>query len=291
MRTRCRLRRQPTSWRSSAPSTRSSLAASSTTLHSPSNRSFYRPKAPSSWPSDPTRSASSTPSRPPASVPLIYSSRFICLIQLGPIAKFGQAAAFKAKWVGKGDGGKLYRLVDSVVDLTQQILSNPNAMDSDTITAYKKRKLITVEKSTSYRITKGDEFTTEIKIQETDITVEMLASNLWKSASFKKYNFDALGIHPPAGHLHPLLKVRDEFRQIFLGILIIMENWDSVRCRLGNMSRVHSGTSMPCFSRRCILHGMRMIRSFSLRRMSRVISRRSIWRGLRRCILREVLYY
>ena len=37
----------------------------------------------------------------------------------------------------------------------------------------------------------------------------------WKSASFKKYNFNALGVAPQGGYLHPLLKVRDEFRQIF----------------------------------------------------------------------------
>lgn len=32
---------------------------------------------------------------------------------------------------------------------------------------------------------------------------------------FKKYNFDALGMVPVGGHLHPLMKVRSEFRQIF----------------------------------------------------------------------------
>ncbi len=44
----------------------------------------------------------------------------------------------------------------------------------------------------------------------------MLSSGSWRTATFKDYNFDALGSLPPAGHLHPLLKVRAEYRQIFL---------------------------------------------------------------------------
>jgi len=40
-------------------------------------------------------------------------------------------------------------------------------------------------------------------------------SGSWKDVSFKKYNFDAEGIQPKGGYLHPLMKVREEFRQIF----------------------------------------------------------------------------
>lgn len=40
-------------------------------------------------------------------------------------------------------------------------------------------------------------------------------SDLWKSLSFKQYNFEATGLPPTGGHFHPLLKVREEFRQIF----------------------------------------------------------------------------
>lgn len=40
-------------------------------------------------------------------------------------------------------------------------------------------------------------------------------SGEWKNATFKKYNFDAVGIAPSGGHLHPLMKVRQEFREIF----------------------------------------------------------------------------
>ena len=56
----------------------------------------------------------------------------------------------------------------------------------------------------------------EIVQQATDLTVEMLQNGSWRNASFKKYNFDAVGISPSGGALHPLMKVREEFRQIFL---------------------------------------------------------------------------
>lgn len=40
-------------------------------------------------------------------------------------------------------------------------------------------------------------------------------SGAWKKSSFKKYNFDAEGAPPASGALHPLMKVREEFRNIF----------------------------------------------------------------------------
>jgi len=43
-----------------------------------------------------------------------------------------------------------------------------------------------------------------------------LCSGSWKEKKFKAYNFDAQGIIPTSGHLHPLMKVRAQFRQIFL---------------------------------------------------------------------------
>ena len=44
----------------------------------------------------------------------------------------------------------------------------------------------------------------------------LLFSGSWKTKQFKPYNFDAQGIMPTSGHLHPLMKVRAQFRQIFL---------------------------------------------------------------------------
>jgi phenylalanyl-tRNA synthetase alpha chain len=43
----------------------------------------------------------------------------------------------------------------------------------------------------------------------------MLTNGAWKDAKFKKYNFEAEGLPTNGGALHPLLKVREEFRNIF----------------------------------------------------------------------------
>ena len=43
-----------------------------------------------------------------------------------------------------------------------------------------------------------------------------LSSGSWKTATFKKYNFEADGTPVNGGAFHPLLKVREEFRNIFL---------------------------------------------------------------------------
>ena len=67
----------------------------------------------------------------------------------------------------------------------------------------------------AYKAAKGPKFALEIQKEETDLTEEMLASGAWKTANFKPYNFKALGSDQNAGALHPLNKVRQEFRQIF----------------------------------------------------------------------------
>jgi phenylalanyl-tRNA synthetase alpha chain len=66
-------------------------------------------------------------------------------------------------------------------------------------------------------VKKGVNFATERKPLRTDLTSEMLASGSWKTDTFKPYNFQALGKRNDwNGYLHPLLKVRTEFRKIFL---------------------------------------------------------------------------
>lgn len=78
-----------------------------------------------------------------------------------------------------------------------------------------KRKLVTARKLLHYTVQKGAKFATEVKTLETDLTVDMLANGAWKEAEFKQYNFAAMGEPTNGGALHPLLKVREEFRQIF----------------------------------------------------------------------------
>ena len=80
----------------------------------------------------------------------------------------------------------------------------------------KKRKLVSEGVLKYFLITKGGKFALSIEKPETDLTAEMILKGTWKEKRFKEYNFNALGVPPERGHLHPLLKVREQFRQIFL---------------------------------------------------------------------------
>ncbi|KAF7877547.1 hypothetical protein EAF04_001222 [Stromatinia cepivora] len=135
------------------------------------------------------------------------------------VVKVGQGKAFKSKWIAKGKDGKLVASTDSIQDITReqlQIIQKTRAHpDPKVITELKKRKLVKMQKVISYKISKGPKFALEMVKEETDLTADMLASGAWKTAAFKPYNFKSLGADQNSGALHPLNKVRHEFRQIF----------------------------------------------------------------------------
>lgn len=119
----------------------------------------------------------------------------------------------------KKDGDSLIVLVDEVKDQTRDVLKaiqeTKSLSDAKLLADLKKRKLVTVSKVISYTISKGPKYAKQIQREETDLTTEMLASGEWETANFKPYNFNALGAPTNAGALHPLNKVRQEFRTIF----------------------------------------------------------------------------
>ncbi|NXQ09610.1 SYFA ligase, partial [Peucedramus taeniatus] len=80
----------------------------------------------------------------------------------------------------------------------------------------KRRKLLLEVTLKSYWIRKGSAFSTALARPETELTPDMISTGSWRGMSFKPYNFCSLGLPPACGHLHPLLKVRSELRQIFL---------------------------------------------------------------------------
>ncbi|KAF2841069.1 phenylalanyl-tRNA synthetase-like protein alpha chain [Patellaria atrata CBS 101060] len=134
-------------------------------------------------------------------------------------AKVGQGAAFKNKWIKK-DGDNLILVAEDVEDVTSQALKKlkgtvvEDAKDK-TIADYRKRKLITLQKIISYTAKKGEKYQREMPVEVTDLTADMLLSGDWKTANFKPYNFNALGTDQHPGALHPLNKVRAEFRTLF----------------------------------------------------------------------------
>eukprot|EP00095_Tigriopus_kingsejongensis_P005500 snap_masked-scaffold619_size123246-processed-gene-0.18 protein:Tk05500 transcript:snap_masked-scaffold619_size123246-processed-gene-0.18-mRNA-1 annotation:"phenylalanyl-trna synthetase alpha chain b-like" len=140
------------------------------------------------------------------------------------LGKVGFSQAMSAGWlrIDKSGGRPMVqRRVERITDQVQADLKLVAGGAGDGLAAkardeYKKRKLLQETTLKRHTVSKGPKFTTRIEKAETELTPEMIASGSWQTANFKPYNFEALGIQPPAGHLHPLLKVRAEYRQIFL---------------------------------------------------------------------------
>ena len=143
---------------------------------------------------------------------------------MGKNGKVAQGRAFKNGWISK-DGDKLVAKVessaavdDTTADQLKEIEKSGSLSNKKDLTELKKRKLIVPTKIFKFSVEKGAEFALEIKQLETDITSDMILSGAWKSASFKPYNFNSEGEMPHSGALHPLNKVREEFRQIFFSL-------------------------------------------------------------------------
>ncbi|XP_020915767.1 phenylalanine--tRNA ligase alpha subunit-like, partial [Exaiptasia diaphana] len=144
---------------------------------------------------------------------------------LGPNASIGFSKAMSSGWLRidkSAEGGpRVYKKVESIEDSVQQslikILNNEYKEMADAkIKELKKRKLVATQIIKSFTVTKGKDFSLSVKRLEADLTADLLLSGLWEELTFKPYNFDALGASLPSGHLHPLMKVRSQFRQIFL---------------------------------------------------------------------------
>ncbi|KDR07776.1 hypothetical protein L798_02560, partial [Zootermopsis nevadensis] len=138
--------------------------------------------------------------------------------------KVGFNKAMSCGWISiskQGNESLVTRKVDSIIDLVQQHLrliqaDKSNEVDDAHKQEYRKRKLLQEVVIKSFLLGKGKDFTVSVEKAESDLTVEMITGGSWREKKFKPYNLDALGVPPACGHLHPLLRVRAEFRQIFL---------------------------------------------------------------------------
>ena len=110
-------------------------------------------------------------------------------------------------------------VADSPKDTAREVLQSiqgPRTSSNDKVFQdLKKRKLVTTGKVITYKVKKGPKYAKEMLVEVTDLTADMLANGSWQTANFKPYNFQALGAPQDSGALHPLMKVRAEFRQIF----------------------------------------------------------------------------
>lgn len=136
-------------------------------------------------------------------------------------SSIGFSKAMACGWINieKGPDGefRVFRKVENITDTPRILLCQlSEVVDSKQLGELKKRKLIDKSVVKYYEVTKGTNFTVEIDRLTTELTAEMIQTGTWKTLRFKPYNFDAQGPVIDSGHLHPLMKVRTEIREIFL---------------------------------------------------------------------------
>jgi phenylalanyl-tRNA synthetase alpha chain len=130
----------------------------------------------------------------------------------------GLVWAIKNKWVSvKGPAAS--RLVNEVVDDTwRNILvafSQGKDVGKQDLATLKKRKWVVSASQKYFSITKGLSWGVTEEMQP-HLSAEQIVDGSWEKVKLKPLNFDACGLTIPSGFLHPLMKVREEFRQIFL---------------------------------------------------------------------------
>ncbi|AFN83409.1 phenylalanyl-tRNA synthetase subunit beta [Encephalitozoon romaleae SJ-2008] len=128
----------------------------------------------------------------------------------------GKMNAFKNKWVKRKDG-KIFRSVEKVEDMIRNMVINMKrgkATDEE-IEVLRKRKLVIRKKNIVFVATKGPMFFDNTSYA-TELTSGMVLDGSYKSLTFKHYNFDAKGNIPQCGSIHPLMKIREDFKRIFI---------------------------------------------------------------------------
>ncbi|KAH0792185.1 phenylalanine--tRNA ligase alpha subunit [Histomonas meleagridis] len=80
-----------------------------------------------------------------------------------------------------------------------------------------------------------------------ELTEKMVKSGEWKDVEFAPLNFEAMGAKIDCGHEHPLLRIRYEFRQIFLQMgFEEMDTSHWVESSFWNFDTLFQGQQHPC---------------------------------------------
>jgi len=90
------------------------------------------------------------------------------------------------------------------------------AVSEDILDELKKRKLVNVNTIKYYQIVKGVNYYPTKQDLSSELTADMLRDGSWKDKQWKKLNEKSKGAALKGGHLHPLLKVRSLFKDIFV---------------------------------------------------------------------------
>jgi len=136
--------------------------------------------------------------------------------------KLGMGPCMKLGWLRR-EGQLLSRAVENIDDVTGHQLRIVRDGDFSSLTEedlknLKKRNLITQVKITDFTVVRGPNYAPERKKKAADLTKKMLETKEYEVIEFKPYNFNSIGNPVGGGFLHPLLKVRTEFRKILMNM-------------------------------------------------------------------------
>lgn len=137
---------------------------------------------------------------------------------LGEVGKVGVGAAMKNKWISMDKVTKAFNTtVDTVTDDVQAELKALSNLPKAKIDQLKKRKLVVLSSITSFHVKKTDKFGSTKGRAVGEVTQDMILKGTWKDQEFKPLNFvNASGLKCRGGSLHPLMKVREELRNVLL---------------------------------------------------------------------------
>jgi len=143
--------------------------------------------------------------------------------------KIGLGKCMKNKWVARDKASGRYSALvarvesDELVEQLRGVAAagwwpggSAGPVDAALAKALRQRQLIAPLKRVSFAIERGAAWAPVRRRLAADITKEMLDSGDWASTPFKEYNFESAGREVGGGHVHALMRVRAEFRQILL---------------------------------------------------------------------------
>eukprot|EP01057_Protomagalhaensia_wolfi_P003750 Protomagalhaensia_wolfi_Nauph_80__3749@NODE_378_length_2645_cov_22_414428_g284_i0_p1_GENE_NODE_378_length_2645_cov_22_414428_g284_i0NODE_378_length_2645_cov_22_414428_g284_i0_p1_ORF_typecomplete_len492_score116_42tRNAsynt_2d/PF01409_20/4e68PheRS_DBD1/PF18552_1/1_1e10tRNA_synthFbeta/PF17759_1/7_7e02tRNA_synthFbeta/PF17759_1/5_8e06tRNAsynt_2/PF00152_20/0_00085MarR/PF01047_22/0_014MarR/PF01047_22/1_4e02PheRS_DBD3/PF18553_1/0_11PheRS_DBD3/PF18553_1/77tRNAsynt_His/PF13393_6/2_8e03tRNAsynt_His/PF13393 len=173
--------------------------------------------------------------------------------ELRQTAAVGLNAAMKMKAVQIRDGivhlASDVPATDSIRDLLIRISHEEELSGTDEaeLKELTRRRLIVKVTQTIFEINKTDKFSTEIERLGTDLTKDMLLSGSWKDTKFKPYNFNAAGIIPRSGSVHPLMQTRAMFRNILIQMgYSEMPTRRAVESSFWNFDALFQAQTHPC---------------------------------------------
>lgn len=122
--------------------------------------------------------------------------------------------AFKNKWI-KMENNQIVLSGTTIQDITQNLLRNYNSISKEEFEELRKRKLVDINKKNIYKITRGENFDVKQKNIINELTTQNLF-NISDTSLLKQYNFNLHGASRFFGSLHPLTKIKNEFKRIFI---------------------------------------------------------------------------